>query len=270
MSIPVFHDDQHGTAIISGAALLNAVEVSGKKLEDLRVVFCGGGAASIACAKFWLSLGVKKENCIMTDKDGVVYVGRKEDMNPEKDAFALQGNAWHKKAPRTLADAMKDADVFMGCSVGNVVTAEMLKSLRAEPIVFAMANPNPEITYEVAMAARQDMILYGKTEKDVIFYNHITEDWEFLKSYHAEIEEISDTYNTEDEAISVLEALEDDEDDFENADEELKEAYDDYVRNFKKQRNSYYGWCKNNNDNSFNKMYGNGEPKTFKEFCNDL
>jgi malate dehydrogenase (oxaloacetate-decarboxylating)(NADP+) len=158
MSIPVFHDDQHGTAIISGAALLNAVEVSGKKLEDLRVVFCGGGAASIACAKFWLSLGVKKENCIMTDKDGVVYVGRKEDMNPEKDAFALQGNAWHKKAPRTLADAMKDADVFMGCSVGNVVTAEMLKSLRAEPIVFAMANPNPEITYEVAMAARQDMI----------------------------------------------------------------------------------------------------------------
>jgi hypothetical protein len=115
-----------------------------------------------------------------------------------------------------------------------------------------------------------EITLYGKTEKDVIFYNHITEDWEFLKSYHAEIEEISDTYNTEDEAISVLEALEDDEDDFENADEELKEAYDDYVRNFKKQRNSYYGWCKNNNDNSFNKMYGNGEPKTFKEFCNDL
>jgi malate dehydrogenase (oxaloacetate-decarboxylating)(NADP+) len=158
MSIPVFHDDQHGTAIISGAALLNALEVSGKKIDQIRVVFCGGGAASIACAKFWLSLGVKKENCIMTDKEGVVFKGRGVDMNPEKDFFALEGSAWHKKAPRTLAEAMKDSDVFMGCSVANVVTPDMLKSLRANPIVFAMANPHPEISYDAAIAARKDMI----------------------------------------------------------------------------------------------------------------
>jgi malate dehydrogenase (oxaloacetate-decarboxylating)(NADP+) len=158
MNIPVFHDDQHGTAIISGAALLNALEISGKKINQIRVVFCGGGAASIACAKFWLALGVQRENCIMTDKEGVVFEGREADMNPEKSFFALKGTAWHKKAPRSLAEAMFDADVFMGCSVANVVTAEMLKSLRKNPIVFAMANPHPEISYDLAMNTRKDMI----------------------------------------------------------------------------------------------------------------
>lgn len=157
MKIPVFHDDQHGTAIISGAALLNALELTGRKIEDIRVVFCGGGAASISCARFWLSLGVRRENCVMTDRLGVIYDDRKDDMNVYKKEFSIQ-KSWHKKLPKTLADAMEGADVFMGCSVGNVVTPEMLKSLRPNPIVFAMANPDPEISYELAMSARSDMI----------------------------------------------------------------------------------------------------------------
>lgn len=158
MNIPVFHDDQHGTAIISGAALLNALEISQRKIEDVKVVFCGGGAASISVARFWLSLGVRKENCVMTDRLGVITVDRTEDMNPYKMEFAIKTSAWHKKPPKTLKDAMVGADVFVGCSVGGVVTGEMLKSMRERPIVFAMANPDPEISYEDAMDARSDMI----------------------------------------------------------------------------------------------------------------
>jgi malate dehydrogenase (oxaloacetate-decarboxylating)(NADP+) len=158
MQIPVFHDDQHGTAIISGAALLNALEVFDKKIETLKVVFCGGGAASIACAKFWLSLGVKKENVIMTDRLGVITSDRTDEMNPFKAEFAISGTSWHKKQPKTLKDAMVGADVFMGCSAGNVVTPEMLKSLAPNCIVFAMANPDPEISYEEAIRVRTDMI----------------------------------------------------------------------------------------------------------------
>ncbi len=158
MNIPVFHDDQHGTAIISGAALLNALELSNRKIDEVKVVFCGGGAASISVARFWLSLGVKLENAIMTDRLGVISADRTEDMNPYKAEFAIAGKSWHKKAPKTLADAMVGADVFVGCSVGNVVTGEMLKSMAARPIVFAMANPDPEIEYEEALAARSDMI----------------------------------------------------------------------------------------------------------------
>jgi malate dehydrogenase (oxaloacetate-decarboxylating)(NADP+) len=158
MKIPVFHDDQHGTAIISGAALLNALELTKRRLDEIRVVFCGGGAASISCARFWLSLGVKKENVVMTDRLGVIYSGRPEDMNPFKREFAIDKGSWHSKPPRSLADAMVGADVFMGCSVGNVVTPEMLRTMRERPIVFAMANPDPEISYELAMSARGDMI----------------------------------------------------------------------------------------------------------------
>lgn len=158
MKIPVFHDDQHGTAIISGAALLNALEVTGRKIEETRVVFCGGGAASIACARFWLSLGIRIENCIMTDRQGVIHADRKSDMNPYKAEFALKGKGWHDKVPKTVADAMVGADVFMGCSVGNVVTPEMLKGLRKDCIVFAMANPDPEISWELARSARSDMV----------------------------------------------------------------------------------------------------------------
>lgn len=153
MNIPVFHDDQHGTAIISGAALLNACELAGKELDKIRVVFNGAGASAYACAKLYIQLGVKKENIIMCDTKGVIYKGRTEHMNEFKEFFAVETNA------RTLADAMKDADVFVGLSVGNVVSKEMVRSMAKNPIVFAMANPYPEITYEDATDARKDIIM---------------------------------------------------------------------------------------------------------------
>lgn len=158
MQIPVFHDDQHGTAIISGAALLNALEVSGKKIDQIKVVFCGGGAASISCARFWLQLGVKLENCVMTDRDGVIYEGR-DNLNPYKSEFANKaGSTWHKKKITTLGEAIVGADVFLGLSVADTLSGEMLKTMADSPIVFALANPNPEIAYDVALEARQDMI----------------------------------------------------------------------------------------------------------------
>jgi len=153
MSIPVFHDDQHGTAIISGAGLVNALELVGKKLRDVRVVFSGAGAAGIACAKFYLDLGVKKENLLLIDTKGVVYKGRKDGMNPYKEFFAVDTKA------RTLADAMKDADVFAGVSVAGVLTKEMVRTMAKDPIIFAMANPDPEITPEDALDARKDVLM---------------------------------------------------------------------------------------------------------------
>ena len=153
MNIPVFHDDQHGTAIISGAGLLNALEIVGKRIDEVKVVFSGAGAAGIACAKFYITLGVKKENLILVDTKGVVYKGRKEGMNPYKEFFAIATDA------RTLADAMKGADVFAGVSVKGVVTKEMVKSMADNPIIFAMANPDPEITPEDALAARSDVLM---------------------------------------------------------------------------------------------------------------
>lgn len=153
MNIPVFHDDQHGTAIISGAGLLNAAEIVGKTLADLKVVICGAGAAGIACAKFYIQLGVCKQNLILTDSKGVVYKGRKEGMNPYKEFFAVETER------RTLADAMKGADVFCGVSGPNLVTKEMVRSLADNPIIFAMANPDPEITYDEAMSVRDDIIM---------------------------------------------------------------------------------------------------------------
>ncbi len=153
MGIPVFHDDQHGTAIISGAALINALEIVGKKIGDVRVVFSGAGAAGIACAKFYERLGVRHENIMLVDTKGVVYKGRKEGMNPYKEYFASCTES------RTLAEAMKGADVFCGVSVKNIVSKEMLRSMADHPVVFAMANPDPEITYEDATAARDDVII---------------------------------------------------------------------------------------------------------------
>ena len=153
MNIPVFHDDQHGTAIISGAALLNACALTGKKLEDVRVVFNGAGASGIACAKFHISLGVKKENVTMCDSKGVIYKGRTEHMNEFKEDMAAETDA------RTLEDALKGADVFIGLSKGGVVNQDMVRSMADDPIIFAMANPDPEITYEDATAARQDIIM---------------------------------------------------------------------------------------------------------------
>jgi malate dehydrogenase (oxaloacetate-decarboxylating)(NADP+) len=153
MNIPVFHDDQHGTAIISGAALLNALEIVNKAIDKIRVVFCGAGAAGIACAKLYRRLGVLRENMILVDTKGVVYEGREEGMNSYKAEFA------QKTQLRTLADAMKDADVFVGVSAANQVTPEMVKSMAAKPIVFAMANPDPEITWEQATQVRKDIIM---------------------------------------------------------------------------------------------------------------
>ncbi len=153
MKIPVFHDDQHGTAIISGAALLNALEVAGKDIGKVRVVFNGAGAAGIACAEHYVRLGVKRENIILCDTKGVVYAGRKEGMNPYKERFARETNL------RTLAEALKGADVFAGLSVKGAITPDMVRSMAANPIVFAMANPDPEITYEDAKGCRSDVII---------------------------------------------------------------------------------------------------------------
>ncbi len=153
MNIPVFHDDQHGTAIISGAGLLNALEIVGKKIDEVKVVFSGAGAAGIACAKFYITLGVKRENLILCDTKGVVYKGRTQGMNPYKEFFAIDTPA------RTLEDAMKGADVFAGVSVKGVVTKAMVKSMGRDPIIFAMANPDPEILPEDAFDARKDVLM---------------------------------------------------------------------------------------------------------------
>jgi malate dehydrogenase (oxaloacetate-decarboxylating)(NADP+) len=153
MNIPVFHDDQHGTAIISGAALLNALELVGKRIDEVKVVFSGAGAAGIACAEMYLKLGVRRENVLMVDTVGVIYEGRREKMNPYKQRFARPTDL------RTLEQAMVGADVFVGVSVKDLVTPAMLRSMADRPIVFAMANPDPEITYELALQTRDDVIM---------------------------------------------------------------------------------------------------------------
>lgn len=152
-SIPIFHDDQHGTAIISGAGLLNALIITGKKMDNIKVVFNGAGAAGIACAKHFIKLGLSKEQIIMCDSKGVIYKGRKEGITPEKEEFAINTSM------RTLEDALKGADVFVGVSVKDCVSEAMIKSMNKQPIVFAMANPDPEITYEKAKEARKDVIM---------------------------------------------------------------------------------------------------------------
>ncbi|BAV04214.1 allosteric NADP-dependent malic enzyme [Filimonas lacunae] len=152
MNIPVMHDDQHGTAIISGAALLNALEIQKKKIEKTRFVINGAGAAAMACVQIYVALGASYENFTMFDKDGVLHVGR-TDLDDVKKKFAVQSADWN------LAKALKDADVFVGLSVGNVVTQDMIKSMAKNPVVFAMANPEPEITYDLATSARKDIIM---------------------------------------------------------------------------------------------------------------
>lgn len=153
MNIPVLHDDQHGTAIITGAALLNALEIVRKKIEDVRIVFSGAGAAGIACARFWERLGARRQNMILSDVGGVIYQGRTQGMNPYMEYFAVETDK------RTLAEAMKGADVFCGLSAKGVVSQDMVRSMADDPIVFAMANPDPEITYEEVKAARADVIV---------------------------------------------------------------------------------------------------------------
>ena len=153
MKIPVFHDDQHGTAIITGAALLNALELTGKDISKIKVVFNGAGASGIATAEHYVRLGVKRENIFLVDTKGLVYNGRKEGMNKYKERFA-QGTK-----PRSLAEVVHDADLLVGLSVKGAFTPAMLKSMAKDPIVFAMANPDPEITYEEARATRSDILM---------------------------------------------------------------------------------------------------------------
>jgi malate dehydrogenase (oxaloacetate-decarboxylating)(NADP+) len=153
MKIPVFHDDQHGTAIISAAALVNALELVGKRIEEVRLVFNGAGASAISCAEHYIRLGLKRENILMCDTKGVLYQGRTEGMNKYKARFLRETKA------RTLSDALRGADVFVGLSSGNCVAPEMLKGMAENPIVFAMANPDPEIAYDVAIKARPDVVM---------------------------------------------------------------------------------------------------------------
>ncbi len=153
MNIPVFHDDQHGTAIISSAALLNALEIVEKDIDKIKVVFSGAGAAGIACAKLYCTLGVKHENLLMADSKGVMYEGRGDKFNKYKQEFV------RKTDRHTLAEALDGADLFMGVSVKGLVTQDMVKTMAKDPIIFAMANPDPEITYPDAVAARKDVIM---------------------------------------------------------------------------------------------------------------
>ena len=153
MAIPVFHDDQHGTAIISGAALLNALQLAGKSIAEVRIAFSGAGAAALSCARLYIALGARRENLVLSDLAGVVYRGRRELMDPWKEEFAADTPA------RTLAAIMAGADVFIGLSAAGVVTPDMVLSMARDPIVFAMANPDPEIGYDEARAARPDAIV---------------------------------------------------------------------------------------------------------------
>lgn len=153
LDIPVMHDDQHGTAIISAAGLINALEITGKKIEEAKIVVNGAGASAISCTKLYISLGAKLENILMLDSRGVIYKGR-EGVNEQKSYFATDRQGVH-----TLEEAMRGADVFVGLSKGNVVSQDMIRGMADNPIVFALANPIPEISYEEAMAARPDVIM---------------------------------------------------------------------------------------------------------------
>lgn len=158
MNIPVFHDDQHGTAIISLAALMNAVKLTARHMDSIRVVVNGAGAAGIACAEFYIAAGVRRENVVICDSRGVVFQGRGQGMTPAKERLATT------RSCRTLAEAMAGADMFLGCSVGNCVTPEMVKSMAPNPIVLAMANPVPEIFPELALAAGAYVVGTGRTD----------------------------------------------------------------------------------------------------------
>jgi len=151
LDIPVFHDDQHGTAIISGAGLLNSLEITGREIDKLKIVVCGAGAAAISCSRLYVSLGVRKENIVMVDSKGVINRKRK-DLNKFKQEFVTDRNI------DTLAEAVRGADLFLGLSVARMLTGEMLSTMAHNPVVFAMANPDPEISYEDATSTRDDLI----------------------------------------------------------------------------------------------------------------
>lgn len=156
--IPIMHDDQHGTAIISGAALLNAIEIQGKKIEDVKLVVNGAGSAAIRCTDLYIKLGVNPKNIVMCDSKGVIRKDR-TDLNPQKQQFVTDRDI------HTLAEAVKDADIFLGLSVADVLTPEMVKSMAPKPVIFALANPKPEIDYDTAIATRDDLIMAtGRTD----------------------------------------------------------------------------------------------------------
>jgi malate dehydrogenase (oxaloacetate-decarboxylating)(NADP+) len=153
LDIPVFHDDQHGTAIISNAALLNGLEVIGKRIDEIKIAISGAGASAISCAELTIRLGAKRENITLVDTRGVVYKGRTEGMNQYKERLAVDTDA------RTLADAVRGADVFYGLSAADILTPEMVKTMAERPLIFALANPDPEIRYELARETRPDAIV---------------------------------------------------------------------------------------------------------------
>jgi malate dehydrogenase (oxaloacetate-decarboxylating)(NADP+) len=153
LDIPVFHDDQHGTAIILGAAILNAMELTGRNPYNTKVVFSGAGASGISCANQLIMLGFLKENLWLTDRSGLIYKGRTENMSPEKESYA------NGEGPATLADVLEGADIFIGLSTKDIVSQEMVKRMAEKPIIFPMANPDPEIKYELAVEARPDAIV---------------------------------------------------------------------------------------------------------------
>jgi malate dehydrogenase (oxaloacetate-decarboxylating)(NADP+) len=153
LDIPVFHDDQHGTAIISGAAFLNALEITGRSIEKTRIVISGAGASGIACARLYCDLGVPRENLVLADSRGVIYQGRSEGINPYKKQFATE------RPERTLGEALRGADVFLGLSSGGLVSPEMVRGMAAKPIIFAMANPDPEILPDQVAEVRDDAIM---------------------------------------------------------------------------------------------------------------
>jgi malate dehydrogenase (oxaloacetate-decarboxylating)(NADP+) len=173
MKIPVFHDDQHGTAIITGAALLNALRICQKKVDQITVLCVGAGAAAVRCMELWVKLGVRRESITMFDKFGIIYAGRTNEMDPYKGAFAVDTTM------RTLDQAAAGKDVLIGLSAGNVVTPAMLQKMAPRPIVFALANPDPEIPYQAALAARPDAIVAtGRSDhpnqvNNVLGYPHL-------------------------------------------------------------------------------------------------
>jgi malate dehydrogenase (oxaloacetate-decarboxylating)(NADP+) len=199
MAIPVFHDDQHGTAIISAAAMLNAAQITGRKLSDMRVVVNGAGAAAIACAKLYVLLGVRKENLTMVDSKGVIYSGRKEGMNPYKESFAVDTPA------RSLLDAARGADLLVGMSVKGAFTKEVLAAMGEDPIIFALANPDPEIDYEEAKATRPDAIIAtGRSD----FPNQVNNVLGFPYIFRAALD-VRATGITEEMKVAAVKALAD-------------------------------------------------------------
>lgn len=196
MAIPVFHDDQHGTAIIACAAFLNALELSNRRIEDTKVVMNGAGAAAIACAKLLQHLGVDPKNMILCDSVGVIYKGRKARMNPYKEKFASD------TFKRTLAEALEGADAFVGVSVGDILTPQMLKSMKKAPLIFAMANPEPEVRPEVVEKVRPEaFIVTGRSD----YQNQVNNVLCFPYMFRGALDTHSSTINEEMKMAAVRE-----------------------------------------------------------------